>query len=116
MNEPPDCQWLSSILIPHETIAHGPHLEREREGHDDIGDHDVLKVDDEMWARGDAQEHPNRQAIEGQPGKEQDGVENRVNDRLDDIVARAGQVADVPSEDSHVWVHEESWLKNSVQF
>lgn len=70
-----------------------PNLEREREGHDDIGNHSILQVYNKVRLGGDAKKHPCSHTVEGQPQQEEKGVENRENHRLQHVVTGASAVS-----------------------
>ncbi len=45
-------------------VCIGDDLEGEGEGHDNVGHHDVLQIDDEVRFTGDSEEHPCCQAVQ----------------------------------------------------
>lgn len=70
-----------------------PNLERECEGHDDIGNHNILEVYNKVRLGGDAKKHPHSHTIKGEPQQEEKGVENRKNHCLQHVVTGAGAVS-----------------------
>lgn len=64
-------------------------LEREGQRHDDISDNNILQVNDEVGFGGNAEEDPRCHGIDGQAEEEEDGVQNRKNHRLQQVVAGA---------------------------
>lgn len=69
-----------------------PNLEREREGHDDVCNHNILQIYNKVGLRGDAKKHPCSHTIEAQPKQEENRVENREDHSLQHVVAGAGAV------------------------
>lgn len=69
-----------------------PNLERECESHDDIRNHNILQVDNEVRLRGDAKKHPHSYGIKWQPHQKEKGVENWKNHRLQNIVTGTSAV------------------------
>lgn len=67
-------------------------LKGKGEGHDDVGNNNILQVDDKMRFGGDAKKHPRSHAVEDQPQQEEKGVENRKNHSLQHVVAGASGV------------------------
>ena len=87
-----------------------PNLEREREGHDDICNHYILQVNDEVRLWGYSEKHPHSHAVQRQPQQEEEGVEDRENHRLQDVVTGTSAVGVVVmagnQQGSHVSLHE----------
>lgn len=87
-----------------------PNLERECEGHDDVRNHNILQVNNEVRFGGDAEKHPYSHAVEHKPHQEEKGVEDGKNHRLQSVVAgtSAVGVAVIASEQggSHISLHE----------
>ena len=78
-------------------------LEREREGHDDIRDHNVLQVYDEVRLGGDAEKHPHRHGVEQKPQQEEKRVEDGKHHRLQNIVTGTSGVGVAVIGGEHGW-------------
>lgn len=64
-------------------------LEREGQRHEHISNNNILQVYDEVGSGGDAEEDPRSHSVDGQAEQEEDGVENRKDHRLQQVVAGA---------------------------
>lgn len=64
-------------------------LEREGQRHDDISNNNILQVYDKVGSGGDAEEDPRSHSIYREAKQEEDGVENRKDHHLQQVVAGA---------------------------